>query len=86
MRVAIRASARQDNEFEAFIERLRCDVFELYASVRAAQRERHLPAPDRLRLLGEACREARLIVDAIDRRRAAAVFDLDPADAFGVPI
>jgi hypothetical protein len=84
--VSRRASAPLSEGLEDFIERLRCDTFDLYSVVREAQRERSLSPELRLRMLGEAAATARYIADTIDRRRAAMVFDIEYADPFGVPI
>lgn len=86
-RIAVtrRAEAPLYEDLEQLIERLRCDVFQLYTAVREVQRERSLPHDVRLRLLGQAARDARYIADTIHRRQAAATFDLDPTP-FGVPI
>jgi hypothetical protein len=86
LRVVVNRHGTATEDLDALIERLRCDVFDLYAVVREAQRERSLDPDSRLRMLGEAAATARYIADTIDRRRAAMVFDLDPAEAFGVPI
>ena len=87
-RVAVsrRAPAPLSEGLEDFIERLRCDTFDLYTVIREAQRERDLSPELRLRMLGEAAATARYIADTIDRRRAAMVFDLEQCDPFGVPI
>lgn len=87
LRVVVGRRHQPPEDLDAFIERLRCDVFDLYTIVRETQRESVLPAEARLRMLGEAAATARYIADTIDRRRAAVVFDLDPQEsAFGVPI
>lgn len=80
-----RAYGTSHQDLEDLIERLRCDVFDLYTTIREAQRESTLSPELRLRMLGEAARDARAIADIIHRRQAAATFDLDPT-AFGVPI
>jgi hypothetical protein len=86
LRVVVNRKISPNEDLDTLIERLRCDVFDLYTVVREAQRERSLDTEARLRMLGEAAATARYIADTIDRRRAAAVFDLEPAEAFGVPI
>lgn len=80
-----RAHAPSSEDLEDLIERLRCDVFDLYTTIRETQRERTLSPELRLRMLGEAARDARTIADTIHRRQAAATFDLDPTP-FAVPI
>lgn len=83
--VGRRAYAPLCEDLDELIERLRCDVFDLYVTIREAQRERSLSPELRLRILGEAARDARNIADTIHRRQAAATFDLD-LTSFGVPI
>lgn len=83
--VSRRAEALLYEDLDQLIERLRCDIFDLYMTVREAQRERTLSPELRLRMLGEAARDARTIADTIHRRQAAATFDLDPTP-FAVPI
>ena len=86
-RIAVdrRAHTPPSEDLEDLIERLRCDVFDLYTTIREAQRERDLSPELRLRMLGEAARDARTIADTIHRRQAAATFDLEPT-AFSVAI
>jgi hypothetical protein len=77
--------APASSDLDALIEHLRCDAFDLYATIREAQRESSLLAAAREAILADASAQARLIADAIDRHRATPVFDLEPT-AFGVPI
>lgn len=71
-------------ELEDFIERVRSDVFALYAEVREAQRERALPVSRRLRMLGMAAERAAQISRAVDTY--AATLSTEDDRGFGVPI
>ena len=89
VRVSVRrphAPASAPVELDDFIERLRCEAFDAYATIRAAQRESSRPAHERAVMLAAAAVQARTIADAISLYVAAPVLGLDAAEAFGVPI
>jgi hypothetical protein len=71
-------------DINAFIERLRIDVFALYAGVRDVQRRAEAPARERHRALDALAGSAARIADEIDRWREEADGDDEPT--FGVPI
>ncbi len=73
-------------ELDDFIERLRCEAFDAYATIRAAQRESGRPAQERATMLAAAAMQARSIADAISLYVAAPVLGLDTSEAYGVPI
>lgn len=71
-------------DLDGFIERLRVDVFELYASVREVQRERQLPVSRRLRSLGTISERAARLSGMIDAYTATLCLEDDRG--FGVAI
>ena len=73
-------------DLDTFIERLRSDVFDVYATVRQAQRESALPQSERAAILATAGHRARSIADVINLYCAVPVLGLDAGEAFGVPI
>ena len=89
VRVSVRrtqAHAGEPIELEDFIERLRCEAFDAYATIRAAQRESGRPAQERAVMLAAAASQARSIADAISLYVSAPVLGLDASEAYGVPI
>lgn len=83
---ATRVDLNAPIDLGAFIERLRSDVFDVYATVREAQRESHLSSNERAAILAAAGHRARAVADAINLFCAVPVLGLDAAEAFGVPI
>jgi hypothetical protein len=89
MRVSLRRSPPEPEpqiELDEFIERLRIEAFDAYATIRAAQRESARPTSERAVMLAAAAIQARSIADAINLYCAAPILGLDAAEAFGVPI
>lgn len=89
MRVSVRRTRPaigEPVELDDFIERLRCEAFDAYATIRAAQRESGRPAHERATMLAAAAMQARSIADAISLYVAAPVLGLDASEAYGVPI
>lgn len=86
LRVVVRGTggAHDVPDPDAFIERLRCDAFGLYAAVREVQRERGLPVSERLRMLETAAGRAARIADAVDAWIQTAA--LDDERSFAVPV
>lgn len=88
MRVSVsrpQPPANEPIELDDFIERLRCEAFDAYATIRAAQRESSRPAHERAVMLAAAASQARSIADAINLYVAAPVLGLDASEAYGVP-
>ena len=89
VRVSVRRT-RADGEapvqLDDFIERLRSEAFDTYATIRAAQRESGRPAHERAVMLAAVASQARSIADAIHLYVAAPVLGLDASEAYGVPI
>lgn len=77
-------NAHEDDGFDRFVEQMRVDVFALYATVRAVQRDQALPVSRRLWMLGLAAQQATALAREIDLYAIAASTEDDRG--FGVPI